>query len=340
MDGTERDFGELRAQFTGRTFTDQVLSQLADREPDWVIVEVSGGHESTGMLYAVDESDKIDVDAVVHFNTGIGAEFTRQYVREQCARLGLPYIEGIQPKMERRYAARVIKNGFPGANPIAHEPHRIGGKQDVEDKLVQSLDGEIVILTGVRRHESQRRKITVSESGIQEDTRHEWVVYGGPIAEYTGTEVNEVLKRNDVDRNEFADLLDSSGECLCGTFASFWDLAYLWQYEPMLLVGIWNLMKLAEQYWIEYYEENGEPPYPRQYLIWGHGAVGRGALSEMVVGSLDDPADFCEDDEQRADRDEEQTDLSDKCASCNRPAATDGGRSVDTATDQAGGADQ
>lgn len=310
----------LQPQLSGPAFTDAVLAELASRDPERVFVEVSGGHDSTGMLWAVYNSDEIEIDGVVHLNTGIGAEYTREYVREQCAELGLPFIEGLQPEQERRYATRVIKNGFPGANPIAHDIHRIDGKQDVEDKLVESFEGEIVILTGVTRYESQRRKKTVAQDGIQQDERHSWVTYGAPIAEYTGSEVNDVLRRNGVDRNTLADLLDSSGECLCGSFASFFDLAYLWQVEPVLVIGIWHLMALANQYWSEYRQKNGEAPYPRQYLIWGHGGVGEGALSEMVVGTLDDPADFRESDVERrasrADRDDEQLDFSDKCSSC------------------------
>lgn len=321
--------GPLQPQIAGEAFTDAVLSEIDDRNPDWVFAEVSGGHDSTAMLYAAANSDELEIDAVVHLNTGIGVEYTREYVREQCARLGLPYIEGIQPKKERRYGPRFIKHGAPGANPIAHNIHRIDGKQDVEDKLVQSYEGEIAILTGVSRYESQRRKKTVAQSGIQEDNRHDWVVYAGPVAEYTGSEMNDVLDRHDVDRNPAADLLDSSGECLCAAFASFWDLAYIWQIEPSLVIGIWHLMALANQYWAEYREEHGEPPYPRQYLVWGHGGLGRGVLSEMVNGDLDDPEDFRESDVEqradRADRDDEQVDLSSKCASCEQPMVADGG---------------
>lgn len=323
----KQEFGPLQPQITGREFTDRVLRKLAELDPDWVFVEVSGGNDSTGMLYAVDESDEIDIDAVVHLNTGIGAEYTRRYVREQCARLDLPFIEGLQPKMERRYAHRVITGGFPGANPIAHNIHRIDGKQDVEDKIVQSFDGEIVILTGVSRHESNRRKKTVSQNGIQEDPRHDWVTYGGPIAEYTGSEIREVLRRHNVDPNECADLMDSSAECLCGSFDSFWDLAYLWKIEPRLVVGIVILMSFASRYWVQYREEHGEPPYPRQYLIWGHGALGEGVLSDMVVGELDDPEDFRDSEAEqradRADRDEAQVDLANKCASCENRGAGD-----------------
>lgn len=311
----------IEPQLGAQAYTSSVLRKLAESAPDRVFVEVSGGHDSTAMLWAVAESDELELDGVVHLNTGIGAEYTRQYVRKQCARLGLPFIEVRQPDPEQRYGPKVIKHGFPGANPIAHEMHRRDLKQDPEDILVQSFDGDIVILTGVNRYESNRRKKTVAQSGIQPDNRHSWVTYGGPIAEYTGTEIREVLERHDVDRNELADLFDSSGECLCGSFASFWQLSVIWEYEPELVLCILHLMTLANLYWTAYLEEHGEPPYPRQYLIWGHGGVGEGALAMMVNGSLDDPADFADSDVDKradsADQDEDQLDLSDKCASCN-----------------------
>lgn len=318
-----RTFGSLNPQITGQKFTDLVLAKLAEDDPDWVFVEVSGGVDSTAMLWAVANSDEIDVDAVVHLNTGIGAEFTREYVRKQAAELGLPYIEGIQPKWERRYATRFIKHGAPGPRPQAHNIHRIDGKQDVEDKLVQSFNGDIVILTGVSRHESNRRKKTVSQSGIQADKRHDWVTYGGPVAEYTGSELRQVLHDNDVEVNELADVMDSSAECLCGSFDTFWILGVLWKYHPEIVIGLWALMSMASRYWVEYREKNGEPPYPRQFLIWGHGGLGEGVLSEMVVGELDDPSDFYDSErEKRAKRhnqDSDQFDLANKCASCKFP---------------------
>lgn len=322
MSNSKHNEYPLEPQVGADEFVGKVLSEVSDRDGR-VFVEVSGGHDSTALLYAVHHSDEVEIDAVVHLNTGIGAEFTRQYVREQCAKLGLPLIEGIQPDTEQRYGPKVIKHGFPGARPIAHEMHRRDLKQDVEDKIVAGFEDDLILITGVSRYESNRRHRTVAQSGVQESSRHSGVTYVAPFAELTGSEIQSFLKRHDVDRNEFADLLDSSGECLCASFDSFWALELLWKYEPEVVIAIVNLMILAEQYWIEYREEHGEPPYPRQYLIWGHGGVGRGALSEMVQGSLDDPSDFSDPEvEQRAaeaEDDDDQLDLSDKCASCNQP---------------------
>lgn len=322
----KHDAYPLEPQVGAGEFIDRVLAEVEAADPDRVFVEVSGGHDSTALLYAVAHSDRVDIDAVLHLNTGIGAEFTRQYVREHCSVLDVPFIEGIQPNKDERYAAKVITHGCPGARPVAHEMMRRDLKQDVEDGILRAFDGEIAVITGVSRYESPRRQRTVAQSGIQESTRHSGVTYYAPFAELTGSEIREVLEKYDVDRNDLADLLDSSGECLCGSFASFWDLAYLWQYEPELVIALLHLMALAEQYWEEYREEHGEPPYPRQYLVWGHGGVGRGALSEMVQGGLDDPAEFSDPDvEQRAQEhsdDDDQLDLEDKCASCSVPEVT------------------
>lgn len=311
----------LEPQVGAEEFIKRVLSQVGDRDAK-VFLEYSGGHDSTALLYAVAHSDEIDIDAVVHLNTGIGAEFTREYVREHCATLDQRYIEVQQPDRSQRYGPKYIKYGCPGARPIAHEMMRRDLKQDPEDHLIAGFDDDIIIITGVSRYESPRRHRTVAQSGIQESSRHSNVTYVAPFAELTGSEIREQLEKYDVERNELADLMDSSGECLCAAFAQFWDLAYVWEYEPWLAVGIVNLILLAEQYWAAYREEHGQPPYPRQYLIWGHGGVGRGALSEMVQGSLDDPDDFKQPEiearAEDAEEDDDQLDLSDKCASCNR----------------------
>ena len=315
----EHPDGQLTTQVGGEQFADEVLTKVADKTADWTFAFVSGGNDSTTMLELAATSEQIDVDAVVHANTGIGLEATREHVQRECNRHGLAYIEGTNRPQDMSYADMVILNGYPGPN--AHTIHQRNLKDRVFDGIYRSFGGEQIWLSGARRYESKSRMERVPHDGIeQEPTNRARATWASPIAELTGSEMREIRRERDVPTNDLAELLDMSGECLCQSFGDFWTLGQVYQVSVELVVALVNLTILAEQYWSEQRAENGQPPYPRQWLIWGHGGLGRPVLSEMAQGSLDDPSDLKPSEtEQRAEealKDDEQADLWSSCSSC------------------------
>jgi 3'-phosphoadenosine 5'-phosphosulfate sulfotransferase (PAPS reductase)/FAD synthetase len=269
-----------------QAFAGRVAEQVAERDCGVVVALCSGGHDSTAMLLRMADAGVVDV--VAHCNTGTGIPQTREYVMKRAADAAVPYIEGLPPEGDR-FADIVFDAGFPGDNKFAHQPVRERLKGRVRDKIVSGFDGEVVFLTGVRRHESDARWNERSASGIElSDRDGREYVWVNPCTAYLGTDVNDELDCHDCPRNEVRDVLGSSGECLCASFGSLWGLKGILEFSVERALSIVTLMGMLSRW----YEEQDQQPFPKQYLVWGHGGLKDRVLRQLVGGELDDPADF------------------------------------------------
>lgn len=93
MGSSSQEFG-LSPELGYLTKSKKVLDRLDEGySPDKIYALVSGGHDSDTALQVAHESEKIDLDGVAHINTGCGIPETRDYVKERCLELDLPYHE-------------------------------------------------------------------------------------------------------------------------------------------------------------------------------------------------------------------------------------------------------
>lgn len=280
-------------------FADQVAAAIAKHNPAVTVALVSGGHDSAGAIFA-SEAAGADIDIVAHANTGIGVEASREYVRDLAAQLGSAYIEGLPPEGDR--IADIIMgkadrdddrgSGWPGANPKSHGPTRERLKGRFKDKVQQSFEGTVVFITGVRRAESDTRWESLDPVGIDVSGRagKRDYVWANPLTHHTKSDVNDVLNQHDVDRNPVRDYLGYSGECLCfafESFLSFGDIAFV---DPNMAHAMWWLMIHVNAWWCSFPED--DKPWPRQYLVPGHGGLKDRELRWILDGPLQDPADF------------------------------------------------
>lgn len=225
-------------------------------------VMFSGGNDSTTVAHMF----RHVATHAVHCNTGIGIEQTRQYVRNTCASWGLPLIEK-HPKPNRTYrdlvlgralgqardgsGLRAIWKGFPGAKGPSHNVMFNKLKQDGLDAAKRDLiknprKERMILIGGIRRSESKRRKKRT------EIDRQGSAVYISPIINWTKLDLNEYRRRNlDVPRNEVADLIHMSGECLCGAFAHPGELDEIGFWFPEVAQEIRDLEAEAASLGIE-----------------------------------------------------------------------------------------
>ena len=87
-----------------------ISSAIEEHDPIKVYALVSGGNDSTVVAHLAAALGP-RLDGIVHINTGIGVEETREYVREFSTWLELPLIEKRGP---RAYEDLVMEYGFPG----------------------------------------------------------------------------------------------------------------------------------------------------------------------------------------------------------------------------------
>lgn len=190
----------------------QIIERAVDRwRPESVWAAFSGGNDSTVMLDIVHEH----VDGIFHVDTTIGVRQTREFVRQMADLYGLPLEVRRPPKS---YDEIVSERGFFG--PADHEwAYRLLKKEAVRqfkrEMLPPGESSNLMLLTGMRAHESRTRLAHGSDDRIEE--RIAWV---NPIRHFTRTEM--VLYRErypQLPKNPVNDYLGKSGECLCGCFS-------------------------------------------------------------------------------------------------------------------------
>ncbi|KKN54159.1 hypothetical protein LCGC14_0595080 [marine sediment metagenome] len=217
---------------------DTIRAAIDEHKPVKVYALVSGGNDSTvvGHLAATYGPR---IDAIVHINTGIGIEATREYVRDFTAGLGLQLIE---KHAARSYEDLVLEFGFPG--PGAHRYMYSWLKErslrEVRREAQSGGNGRVMFITGVRLAESRRRMGSVQ--AVQRDGNTVWVA---PILEFESSDMWQYREDHQLVDNEVVALLHMSGECLCGAFARPNELAEIRQWFPDVAGRISRLEKLA-----------------------------------------------------------------------------------------------
>lgn len=203
---------------------------VAEHEPTHLFALFSGGHDSLTSVHVATRHSAFT--AVVHINTGIGVEETRQFVRDTCAREDWPLLEYHPPVPYREI---VLENGFPGPASHVHMYRRLKERcirQLIKDHKVKRFD-RILLVTGVRSQESVRRMRHVER--IQRDGAQVWVA---PIYDWSKADCNGYIDAHGLKRNEVVDLIHMSGECGCGSFARPDEIKELEQFFPKLAAEI------------------------------------------------------------------------------------------------------
>ena len=205
------------------------------------VVMFSGGNDSITAAHLF--RDRADYAGMS--NTGIGIEETRQFVRDTCAGWGLPLIEK-HPRPGRTYrdlvlglaissqgpnrGIRPVNIGFPGyrGHPVMFHWLKERPFQDMRNDLVTRPDDRVIYISGIRKAESQKRR-----RKSQAVERVGLIVWCKPLINWTRLDLNAYrLRFPDVPRNEVADTLHMSGECMCGAYAQPGELDEIGYWYP------------------------------------------------------------------------------------------------------------
>jgi len=200
---------------------------------------MSGGHDSLCATHLASQHPLFG--GVVHINTGIGIEQTRDFVRDVCDDNGWTLYEYHPPVP---YDQIVKEYGFPGPTMHSLMYNRLkerGLRQLTREHKTEFKD-RILLASGVRSLESTRRMGTTEP--INKDGARVWVA---PIHNWSNHDKNWYMTHHKLPRNQVVDLLHMSGECLCGAFARPGEREELRMWYPNVVEEIEALEREVEQ---------------------------------------------------------------------------------------------
>jgi len=207
----------------GLSFKDLTPLQIIEAadehfNPSHIFACFSGGHDSLVATHIASRYKKFD--GVVHINTGIGIEETREFVRGTCREHGWKLYE--LKAEEGIYEKRCLKYGMPSGS---FEHGKMYGylkarplRSFIKSTRIRKESGycPILFITGVRATESMRRMRIHSNYIEMGEYTSNWV---NPILWWTGCDIGRYIEKHGLKRNKVVDLLHRSGECLCGALA-------------------------------------------------------------------------------------------------------------------------
>lgn len=194
-----------------RVWPERTMSGAIEKwKPIRIYAMYSGGNDSMASTHFAMTHGAHEV---LHLNTGIGINRTRQIVRDNCTRFGWKLKEEKPPKLS--YLQMCAKYGVPG--PGAHSFAYIWLKERALDKVIRETKKKcrdrVMLVTGVRQTESARRMGHVHP--IKQDGCSIWVA---PHFDWSKEEVDDYLEDHKLPRSSVKEELGMSGECLCGAY--------------------------------------------------------------------------------------------------------------------------
>ena len=225
---------------------------------------LSGGNDSTATAYAM----RRHLTDLVHADTGVCLDVTRQFSRKVAADLDIPLLVPKAPRPEDSYEALVTERGFPGPARHDHTMNRLKERAWREARRQLVTNGRkqrMIQVAGRRRSESARR------ANIPEMQREDSVVWVSPMVAWTKLDLNTFRKMYGVPVNPVYAWLHYSGECLCGSKARKGERDWLFGSFPDD-PAVQKLKGLERQL-------AGREDIPPRFRTWGCGEKSRGCTS-------------------------------------------------------------
>lgn len=268
----------------------RVLSKLEGQQFDLVRINLSGGIDSFVAAEAIRRLGPeygIEIDVAAHYQTGTNIPSTTECVQQYCADHGIPYIEGINPKLKERVGPQLLDYGQYGSGEgrviidRKHATAYVLRKERVEDGFYRGFSGDNMLsISGAYFDESDSRgrkmdgAIKWGETGKKKPR----LTIASPIYALTTDEVDELADRWGVPKAPAYDTLGSSGDCTGCAYDQAGRFGNLWAEAPHLAFCHATLMV-----WVQMRRARGELNLPPERVIWGWGSLDDASVAALRV---------------------------------------------------------
>ena len=214
-----------------------VAAAIEQYKPVAIYAGFSGGNGSRPLTHWA--MNNVPGCEVVHFNTGIGIEAGRQWVRDTCKSYGWRLHEIHAPKDS--YRNLVLKYGFPGPDGHRLMYQRLKERAVYElcrrAKVGHKRSAKVMLITGIRHADS----IVRTGYAGREVNKVRAQIWVNPIYWWANEERDAYDAASGMPRNPIADALGMSGECGCGAYAQRGELERWGKVDPSFPVTIRRL---------------------------------------------------------------------------------------------------
>jgi len=200
----------------------------------------SGGKDSIAILHWFSTNYPELFKGVLYIDTTVGLNETIDFVKSTCKESGWPLF--IRKPPRETYEQWVLKYGFPSARihtivmrRLKYEAMRGFIREDIR------INDAPAMLTGVRIGESTRRfrnLVKSNDVGVNKDGR---MVFVAPFMYKSTKWIWKYNADNNLKVSPVHDILQISGDCLCGCFADPNEMGLLKEHYPYMYNKLRNL---------------------------------------------------------------------------------------------------
>lgn len=228
---------ELRMDFSYQTPI-EIINQALDKGITDFYCLLSGGKDSMAVTHFMSRNFEENFKGVVYTMTGMGLRESRYFALSvsDYFKWNLSFTWA-----KKNYVDWVLEHGF-GGRGIHNRVMALLKSMSWRQFSVEHDVDKMAFISGVRKKESKRRNQRIAYKQPIDRDWTQW--YVKPFFYHNGIQIWDYINKFDLQISPVHDILNISGDCLCGCFADpKWELKLIEQHYPEMFESIKWLQK-------------------------------------------------------------------------------------------------